>query len=428
MLGGSRLTNESEPPNMAKITKTLTNTEVSQAKAKDKPYKLFDGLGLVLKVRTNGSKSWLFMYNKPFIKKRTELVFGMYPSISLADARKLRNKARELLAKDIDPKEHKDELTRQRQEKLSNTLEQVAANWLEVKKTEVSPDHANDLWRSLEIHIFPTLGKYPISKITAPLTIDVIKPIAAKGSLETVKRLTQRLNEIMNYAVNTGLIPVSPLTGIKAAFKKPVKQNMPTLTPEQLPELMKTISYASIKIITRCLIEWQLHTMVRPSEAAGAKWSEIDLENNQWVIPAERMKKKREHTVPLTKQTIELLERLKPISGHREYLFPADRDPRKHTNEQTANAALKRMGFHKKLVAHGMRALASTTLNEQGFDGDVIEAALAHVDKNEVRRAYNRSEYIERRRTLMVWWSEHIEQAATGRLKNNSSVKHLKAV
>jgi integrase len=411
---------------MAKITKPLTNTEVKQAKAKEKPYKLFDGAGLVLKVRVNGSKSWLFMYKKPFVTKRAELVFGMYPSITLAEARELRTTANELLSKDIDPKEHKDELKRQQQETLSNTFEQVAANWFQVKKTEISADYAKDLWRSLELHIFPALGKHPISKITAPLTIDVIKPIAAKGSLETVKRLTQRLNEIMNYAVNTGLIHASPLTGIKAAFKKPEKNNMPTLTPDQLPELMKTISYASIKIVTRCLIEWQLHTMVRPSEAAGAKWSEIDLENNQWLIPAERMKKKRDHTVPLTKQTIELLERLQPISGHREYLFPADRDPKKHANESTANAALKRMGFHKKLVAHGMRALASTTLNEQGFDGDVIESALAHVDKNEVRRAYNRAEYLERRRKLMYWWSEHIEQAQTGKL--NQSNKGLKAV
>ena len=401
---------------MAKITKPLTNTEVKQAKAKEKPYKLFDGAGLVLKVRVNGSKSWLFMYKKPFVTKRTELVFGMYPSISLAEARELRTTANELLSKDIDPKEHKDELNRQQKETLSNTFEQVAANWFQVKKTEISADYAKDLWRSLELHIFPALGKHPISKITAPLTIDVIKPIAAKGSLETVKRLTQRLNEIMNYAVNTGLIHASPLTGIKAAFKKPEKNHMPTLTPNQLPELVKTISYASIKIVTRCLIEWQLHTMVRPSEAAGAKWSEIDLENNQWLIPAERMKKKRDHTVPLTKQTIKLLERLQPISGHREYLFPADRDPKKHANESTANAALKRMGYHKKLVAHGMRALASTTLNEQGFDADVIESALAHVDKNEVRRAYNRAEYLERRRKLMYWWSEHIEQAQTGKL------------
>ena len=413
---------------MAKITKPLTNTEVKQAKAKEKPYKLFDGAGLVLKVRVNGSKSWLFMYKKPFITKRAELVFGMYPSISLAEARELRAKANELLSKDIDPKEHKDEFNRQQQEKLSNTFEKIAASWLEIKKEKVSADHAKDLWRSLEIHIFPSLGKHPISKITAPLTINVIKPIASKGSLETVKRLTTRLNEIMNHAVNIGHIHANPLTGIKAAFKEPKKNNMPTITPDQLPELMKTISYASIKIVTRCLIEWQLHTMVRPSEAAGAKWSEIDLENNLWVIPAERMKKKREHAVPLTKQTIEILDRLQPISGHREYIFPADRDPKKHANESTANAALKRMGYHKKLVAHGMRSLASTTLNDKGFDGDVIESALAHIDRNEVRRAYNRAEYIERRQVLMAWWSEHIEQAANGKTSSITNIKHLKAV
>ncbi|WP_299081367.1 integrase domain-containing protein [uncultured Paraglaciecola sp.] len=401
---------------MAKNTKPLSPTEVKQAKAKDKSYKLFDGFGLVLKVRTNGSKSWVFIYNKPFIKKRAELAFGTYPNIGLAAARILRDKARELLAKDIDPKEHKDALARHKTDQLSNTLEQVATNWFQVKNSEISPDHAKDLWRSLELHIFPALAKKPISKISAPIVIDVLKPIAAKGSLETVKRLTQRLNEIMNYAVNTGLIHANPLTGIKAAFKKPEKQNMPTLSPSQLPELMTAISYASIKIVTRCLIEWQLHTMVRPTEAAGAKWSEIDLENKLWVIPAERMKKKREHAVPLTKQTIELLERLQPISGHREYIFPADRNPRLHINSSTANMALKRMGFHQKLVAHGMRALASTTLNEQGFDGDVIEAALAHVDKNEVRRAYNRAEYLERRQILMTWWSEHIEQAKTGKV------------
>jgi integrase len=248
----------------------------------------------------------------------------------------------------------------------------------------------------------------------------------AKGSLETVKRLSQRLNEVMNYAVNTGLIQANPLTGIKAAFKKPVKQHMPTLAPEQLPELMKTISYASIKLVTRCLIEWQLHTMVRPNEAACTRWDEIDLENMLWVIPAERMKMKREHVVPITRQAAELLERLQPISGHREFVFPADRDPKTHTNEQTANAALKRMGFNQRLVAHGMRALASTTLNEQGFDGDVVEAALAHVDKNEVRRAYNRADYLERRRVMMDWWSEHIEIATTGKLSN--SVKGLKVV
>jgi integrase len=197
---------------------------------------------------------------------------------------------------------------------------------------------------------------------------------------------------------------------------------MPTITPEELPQLMRDISYASIKLVTRFLIEWQLHTMVRPSEAAGAKWSEIDLENKVWIIPAERMKKKREHAVPLTDQILEILNSLKPISGHREHVFPADRNPRHHINEQTANMALKRMGYEKRLVAHGLRALASTTLNQSGFDGDVVEAALAHVDKNEVRRAYNRADYLDRRRVMMSWWSKYIEQAQLGKLSSKHTV------
>jgi integrase len=156
--------------------------------------------------------------------------------------------------------------------------------------------------------------------------------------------------------------------------------------------------------------------MVRPSEAAGATWAEIDLDNKLWNIPAERMKKKRAHSVPLTDQTLSLLEAMRPFSGNREHIFPADRNPRSSANSQTANMAIKRMGYGGKLVAHGLRSIASTSLNEQGFDPEIIEAALAHVDQNEVRRAYNRSDYLERRRKLMDSWSDHIEQAAMGNL------------
>ena len=178
---------------------------------------------------------------------------------------------------------------------------------------------------------------------------------------------------------------------------------------------MSDISYASIKLVTRCLLEWQLHTMTRPSERAKAKWSEIDLEKQLWTIPAERMKMRLEHKVPLTPQTINILSRLKPISGDRTHLFPSYIDHHKHCNVESANKALGRMGYKNRLVAHGLRALASTTLNEQDHDPDVIEAALAHVDKNAVRRAYNRAEYLERRRKLMCWWSDHIEAAASGK-------------
>ena len=191
---------------------------------------------------------------------------------------------------------------------------------------------------------------------------------------------------------------------------------MATLLPSELPELMKTLANANIKITTRCLIEWQLHTMTRPVEAAQAKWSEIDLVNNMWVIPAERMKMSRPHQIPLSKQSMAVLEVMNKISANREYVFPADREPRNPANTQTANMALKRMGFKGRLVAHGMRALASTTLNEQGFDADIIEAALAHGDPDKIRSAYNRSLYLQQRIEMMKWWSSHIEKASIGKM------------
>lgn len=405
---------------MARTTKPLTNTEVKQAKPKDKVYTLSDGGGLQLRIKPNGSKLWLLDYLRPYTKKRTSLSLGSYPTVTLAQARSKRDAARKLLHNNIDPQEHRDEAIRQNENANSNTLECISKQWWDVKKTTVSEGHALDTWRSLEKHIFPSLGKLPVHKVTALKAIDTIKPIAAKGSLETVKRLCQRLNEIMLYSVNIGLLTANPLTGISKAFQHPVKQHLPTLKPEQLPDLMAALSVASIKITTRCLIEWQLHTMVRPSEAAGTRWDEIDLEQALWKIPAQRMKKKKDHTVPLTPQSLSLLERMKPISEHSPFVFPSDRHFHKHMNPSTANVALKRMGFGGQLVAHGLRALASTTLNEQGFDGDIVEAALAHVGDNEVRSAYNRSEYIQRRTPMMCWWSEHIEQAATGNMSLTS--------
>lgn len=188
------------------------------------------------------------------------------------------------------------------------------------------------------------------------------------------------------------------------AFERPKKQNMPTLRPEELPKLMRSLVMSNLSVPTRCLIELQLLTLVRPSEASGARWTEIDFDAKLWTIPAERMKAKREHIVPLSPQALDILDVMKSISAHREHIFPSRNDPKQAMNSQTANAALKRLGYGGKLVAHGLRSIASTALNEHRFNADLIEAALAHCDKNEVRRAYNRSTYIEQRKELMNWW------------------------
>lgn len=395
---------------MARTTRPLTNTEVLRAKALEKDLTLHDGEGPFLIVKTSGKKLWRFRYQRPATKKRTMMGIGAFPALSLADARRLRADYLALLANGIDPQVQAEFIEEQQQIALDSIFSTVATNWFQIKSKSVSPDYAKDIWRSLEKDIFPAIGEIPVQQIKARTLVEALEPIKARGALETVRRLIQRINEIMIYAVNTGLIDANPASGVGMAFEKPKKQNMPTLRPEELPKLMRSLAMSNLSVPTRCLIEWQLLTLVRPSEASGACWAEIDLDTKLWTIPPERMKAKREHIVPLSRQALDILEVMKPISAHREHIFPSRNDPKQPMNSQTANAALKRIGFGGKLVAHGLRSIASTAMNEAGFNADVIEAALAHSDKNEVRRAYNRSTYLEQRIELMEWWGNKVKK------------------
>jgi integrase len=410
---------------MANTTRPLTNTEVRQSKPKKNEYNLSDGNGLHLRVKPNGSKLWLFNYSRPYTKRRANLSLGIYPQVSLAEARLKAQEYKSLLAKDIDPKEHRIETEKRLTNAHINTFEHVAQRWLKLKEESVSPSYHKKIYSRLKLHVIPKMGKIPLHKINAVSTIDALQILAKQDKLETIDNICGWLNEIMGYAVNTGLIHSNPLTGIKKAFSAPKTKHLPTLKPEELPELMVALEKANIRLTTKYLMEWQLHTMLRPREAAEAKWGEINFDKSEWVIPAGKMKMKRDHKVPLSTQLLTKLENLKPISGHREYLFPSVRNPKNHMNSQTANMALKRMGFKGRLVAHGFRSIASTTLNEQGFDPDVIESALSHIDGNTVRAAYNRAEYLNQRRVMMQWWSDHIEEAATGKHEIHGK-KHLK--
>ncbi len=396
---------------MPKTVKPLTYTQIRSATSRLKEYSLSDGKGLALRISPKGDKYWIFNYQRPRTKVRANLSVGVFPDISLSEAREKRDEYRKLLTRDIDPRTLRMPQKLKVENTAVNSLEQVAVDWMRVKRSKVSQDHADDIWRSLELHVFPYLGKKSIFEISAPLVIDILRPIEAKGSRETVKRLCQRLNEIMVFAVNTGVIEgANPISGVKEAFLSPLKNHFPTLRPEELPNLLRDIQVASIRITTKNLLLWQLHTMVRPSEAAGTRWSEIDSKKKLWIIPAHRMKRQHEHTVPLTDQTISILEKMKPISWRSDFVFPSDRKINEPSNSQTVNMALKRMGYKGKLVSHGLRSLASTTLNEAGFDADIIEAALAHVDKNSVRAAYNRATSLARRQPLMSWWSNKIHE------------------
>ncbi|HDL8518519.1 TPA: tyrosine-type recombinase/integrase [Yersinia enterocolitica] len=393
---------------MARITRPLSHNEILKAKPQDKDFTLHDGNGLFLLVKTSGKKLWRLRYQRPASDKRTNISLGAYPALSLADARQIRDDKLALLTRGIDPQEKEEQQAEERQIVQESIFQNVAQKWFSLKKAHVSEEHAKDIWRSIEKDILPSIRNIPVQDIKARTLIQTLEPIKARGALETVRRLVQRINEIMVYAVNVGLIDANPASGIGNAFERPKKQHMPTIRPEELPKLMRTIAMSNLSLPTRCLLEWQLLTLIRPAEASATAWAEIDIEKRLWCIPAERMKAKRDHIVPLSDQALEILEIMRPISARREHVFPSRNDPRKPMNSQTANAALKRIGYGGKLVAHGLRSIASTAMNEAGFNADVIEAALAHSDKNEVRRAYNRSTYLEQRIKLMNWWGIEI--------------------
>ncbi|HFP1099507.1 TPA: integrase arm-type DNA-binding domain-containing protein [Escherichia coli] len=370
---------------MARKTHPLTTVQIKAARPAQKEYTLQDGGGLFLLVKPSGSKLWRFSYYRPSDKKRILLSFGSLEDVSLADARKRRSEYRTLISAGTDPQDHERQKRETEARRQGNTFENVAAAWYQVKISQnLAPNTIKDIWRSLDKYVFPFIGNTPIDTLTARRFVEVLTPIKERGNLETLKRVLQRVNEVMDYAANSGLIDANPAMNVRKAFPSPVKKHMPTIRPEQLPELMQALSVSATERQTRLLIEWQLLTVTRPAEASSTRWDEINL------------------------------DAMKPISHHRNYVFPSLKDPQQPMNSQTANAALRRMGFAGVLVSHGLRAIFSTAANEEGFEPDVIEAALAHVDTNEVRRAYNRSNYIEKRIVLMRWWGEFVEAAATG--------------
>lgn len=413
---------------MAKKVIPLNFNQIDKAKPKIKEYNLSDGDGLMLRVLPSGSKKWYFNYTQPHTKKRKALTFGTFPKTTLADARNQRAQYHALLASEIDVIEHRAKQAKKAKAEKLDTFRLVARQWFALKKDEIAISSYNKLVRYFEKDVYPVIGDYSIKEITAPDGIEVLNAIIERGSYEITRKVGRALNSVMTFAVNTGLAPHNPLAGIKAVIPKSQEVNRPSLEPHELPELMKAIQYSNARVTTRCLIEFQLHTMTRPREASEVEWTEIDYENQVWVIPAERMKMKKEHKIPLSEQVLELLSLMKPINGHRQHIFSSHITPKKPVNAETANKALRDMGFAGRLVAHGMRALASTILNEQGFDKDIIETALAHKDSDKIRAAYNRSQYMERRQVMMGWWSEHIENASTGNMSLANARQALRLV
>lgn len=407
---------------MARVSNKLSTQLVKSFQCVDgKESTLSDGEGLYLKATPNLSntkfchKTWIFRYKSPILNKRRTKGFGSYPTISLKEAREKRDACNLLLRQGFDPS------VKDAPSAETLALQEVAQDWFrDRKKPTVTIDYANDIWRSLELHVFPKLGHIPVQNIRANEVYEKLLYLQHSGNLETLRRICSRLRDIMSYAVSRGLIEHNFLYDLSKSFTPPKVTPLPTIRPNQLAKFLKDFSLAQVQFTTRCQIEWLLHTMVRPSEAAATRWAEIDFDEKIWIIPGSRMKNPGkalhanldDHVVPLSNQSLKLLEIMRPLSGHREYIFPGQRNPNSHMSSQSANMVIKRMGYKGKFVSHGFRKVASTYLNEKGFNRDLIEKALSHQDQNKLRAIYNRAEYIEPRREIMQAWSDFIVTSA----------------
>ncbi len=396
----------------------LTNLDVRNAKPKDKIYRLKDGAGLFLQVEPNGGQYWRLRYF--FAGKERMLALGRYPEVSLSDARDKRLAARKLVANGTDPGAKKKEDKRIEIFKANNTFRAIAKDWHDTNKSKWTPDHAERLWRRLELYAFPDIGNLPITAIKTPDLIPVLRKQEKQELLDTARRLAQVLNTVFRFAVHCGLIDQNPAGDLRGVVTPHKATNFPTIQTEELPELFKKLNNVDALPQIKIAIKLLMHTFLRPGELRKSKWTDIDFEGKQWIIPAERMKMRRPHMVPLADQAITLLKELKDITGNCEYMFPSHhRRTHPWMSENTVNHLLIRMGYKGKLVGHGFRSLASTTLNEKSnFDRDAIEVQLSHMDDDKSRAAYNRAKYVEERERMMQWWADYLETCETGKAPN----------
>jgi prophage CP4-57 integrase len=399
---------------MARKITGLTNTQVERAKFDPNgKNELNDGNGLFLQLMTAGSKIWRFRYNHPTTNKRTKTTIGNYPEITLAQARQQREEWRALLAQGIDPQTHKARLEREQELAEANTFLAVAEKWRAKKQGEITEKTLAKYWSSLRLHIFPFIGMYPIAEIVPTLALIPLQRVEQRNNFDMANRLASYINEILNFAVNGGLIPFNPCLRMNKTLKQAKKTNNPRIKSEELPEFIQDLAQANIEPQTRTLIQFQLLTMTRPGEASGARWAEIDLKNKLWTIPAERMKAREGHIVPLSTQAVKLLEKMQPITGRFEFIFTKHGNNKAPMNPATANTAIKRMGYAGRQTAHGLRGLARTYLAEQNTNHEHAEACLAHKTGGNVSLAYNHATYLEQRKAIMQKWGDFVEQSAT---------------
>ncbi|CAM6800317.1 tyrosine-type recombinase/integrase [Morganella morganii] len=399
----------------------LTDTKVRAAKPDEKAYTLTDSDGLFLYVHPNGSKYWRFRFR--FGGKQHLMAFGVYPEISLADARERRDAARKQVALGIDPRELKREL-KEEQQKEFNTFEKVARDWHATNK-KWSEGHSHRVLKSLEDNIFADIGKYNIAELKTRDLLEPIKAVEMSGRLEVAARLQQRVTAIMRYAVQSGLIDYNPAQDMAGALSAGKRIHRPALELNRLPEFLQRIENYSGRLLTKLAVKLTLLVFIRSSELRFARWEEIDFINAMWTIPAERQpiegvkfsyrgsKMRTPHLVPLSEQAINILKQIQRLSGDHELIFIGDHNPRKPMSENTVNNALRAMGYDTKteVCGHGFRTMACSSLIESGiWSKDAVERQMSHQERNSVRAAYiHKAEHLEERRLMVQWWADYLD-------------------
>lgn len=385
----------------------LTVLQVKNAAPRDKDYGLADGGGLFLWLRASGGKSWRFRFRLD--GKQSHISLGTVDKVTLAQARQLASEARQLVAQGMHPGLEREAKKAQAAIARANTFKGSALEWHQHKTPRWSAGYAGDVLEAFERDIFPQMGNLPLATIKPMQWLHVFRKIEARGALEVLRKTRQRCQEVYRYAIATGRAEYNPIADIGGALQTPTTKHYPFLPIAELPELLCSVQACpgndTVKIATRLLIL----TGVRTAELRGAPWSEFDFDKALWLIPAARMKMRRDHLIPLSKQAMAALRELENITGGYTLAFPGRNDPATPMSEAAINQLLKRSGYDGRATGHGFRHTMSTTLHEQGYPSEWIETQLAHVDKNSIRGTYNHAQYLEGRREMLQWYADHLE-------------------
>ncbi|EOZ1497451.1 tyrosine-type recombinase/integrase [Enterobacter hormaechei] len=402
----------------------LNARQVDTAKPKDKPYKLADGGGLYLLVNPNGARYWRLKYR--VAGKEKLLALGVYPDVTLADARAKRDEAKRGIAGGIDPSEAKREEKIARELNVRNTFQEIACEWHSSKLYKWSEGYASDIMEAFNKDVFPYIGKKPISEIKPLELLNVLRRMEGRGATEKAKKVRQRCGEVFRYAIVTGRAEYNPAPDLTSAMQGHESKHYPFLNTSELPTFFEALSGYSGSMLVVLAARLLIITGLRTGELRGATWQEIDIDAAVWEIPAERMKMRRPHIVPLSLQAQAIIMRIREMTGRYPYIFPGRNDPRKTMSEASINQVFKRIGYAGRVTGHGFRHTMSTILHEQGYNTAWIETQLAHVDKNSIRGTYNHAQYLDGRREMLQWYAdymdvlEHGENVVHGRFGQSS--------